>query len=467
VSPRVRAAGLSCAGAAHRRLGALPRALACFTLARALHDAAAAGDHLQVPLGPGQRAEDTYAAARVLIERGRPGDAWALLANLDGEGSAPATLAPSVTTLQDLERPASGPRRAQREALRTGALDRMQEIVRQEAPSSRGLERDDAVTFRAFPLDDEVVLLRRTATGEIVLARRTPLPRGRLVAMLGTLEEAMARQEPDDARWSTLAEPLARALAPDPAGLPAQTSFAMHGLLQRVPLTALPLPSGWLGTTTAVAWHPAGAPAAVDTDPRPGGAALFVVDPLGDLGLSTSEETLPAGARLLAGGSATRDALRQALPGSRWLHVDAHARFEPAFPDLSTVLLADGPVLGQELTAWASGLELANLSGCQTGRAPVTADSGRFGILGLLARRGIPWVVGARAALPNAVAIDFNRAFYGALEAGQPVPQAYRHALGEVSRRHPASGWAVLLLLHEGGGQSGAARTPPSPEGVR
>ncbi len=471
VSPRLRAAGLSCAGAAHRRLGALPRALACFTRARALHAGAGAGDHLQVPLGPGQRAEDTYAAARVLIELGRPGDAWALLADLDAEGSAPAetepALAPWVATLQDLERPASAPRRAQREALRTGALDRMQEIVRQEAPRSTGIERDRAVTFRAFPLDDEVVLLRRTSVGEFVLARRTPLPRSRLVGMLEALERAMTGQEPDDRRWSALAAPLARAVAPEAVGLPALTTFAMHGLLQRVPLAALPVPSGWLGNTTTVAWYPAGASAAVAEDPRAAGAALFVVDPLGDLGLSPSKEGVPAGARLLQGGSATREALREALAGSRWLHVDAHARFEPAFPDLSTILLADGPLLGQELTAWSSGLELANLSGCQTGRAPVTADSGRFGILGLLARGGVPWVVGARAALPNAVAIDFNRAFYGALGAGTQVPQAYREALAAVSRRHPASRWAVLLLLHGAGGQSGAARTPSSPEGVR
>jgi hypothetical protein len=472
VPPRLRALGLSGAGAAFRRLGALPRALACFTAARALHARAAAGDPLQVPLGPGQRAEDTYAAARVLLELSRPGEAWALLADLDGDGVAmeeePADVTPWLATLRELERPASGPRRAQREALRTGALDRMQEIVRQGGNPPVGIERDEAVTFRAFPLDDEVLLLRRTPGGEVVLARRTPMPRSRLVAALAALEDAMARQEPDDARWSMLAAPVAGAVSPDAAGLPPLTIFAMHGLLQRVPLAALPLPSGWLGTATTVAWHPAGGPADATAVPRSGGHALFVVDPLGDLGLPDPGEEIPAGARLLAGGSATREALRAALPPSRWLHVDAHAWFEPAFPDLSTVLLADGPLLGQELAAWAAGLELANLSGCQTGRAPVTADSGRFGILGLLARRGVPWVVGARAALPNALAVDFNRAFYGALEGGAPVPVAYRRALADVSRRHPASHWAALLLLHgPAGGQTPAARTPSSSEGVR
>jgi CHAT domain-containing protein len=147
--------------------------------------------------------------------------------------------------------------------------------------------------------------------------------------------------------------------------------------------------------------------------------------------------------------------------------VDAHARYEPAFPDLSAILLADGPVLGQELSAWAAGLELANLSGCRTGRAPVTADSGRFGMTGLLVRRGVPWAVGARAALPNALALDFNRAFYARLSEGAAVPDAYRIALAAAGERHPASHWAVLLLLHaEEGGQSRAARTPPSAEGL-
>jgi len=475
VTSRLRALGASCAGTAHRRLGALPRALACFSEARGLH-ARAARDPLPVPLGPGQRAEDTYAAARVVLELGRPAEAWALLAELDGEESAPAETAPEVApfvaTLRDLERPASGPRRAQREALRTGTLDRMQEAVRGEAPAMPPAAGDAAVDFRAFPLDDEIVLLHRTAEGEVVLARRSPFPRTRLVSSLAALEDAIARQEPDDARWTALAMPLAQALLPEAGEVGGETTFAMHGVLQRVPLAALPLPSTegrrWLAEETTVAWHPGGGQAEPAVAPRAEGGALFVVDPLGDLGLSDPGEALPQGARLLAGGSATREALREALPGSRWLHMDAHARFEPAFPDLSTVLLADGPLLGQELTAWAGGLTLANLSGCQTGRAPITADSGRFGILGLLARRGVPWVVGARAALPNALAVDFNRAFYGALASGDPVPRAYGKALVAVSRRHPASRWAVLLLLHAPeGGQTGAERTPSLSEGVR
>jgi CHAT domain-containing protein len=170
---------------------------------------------------------------------------------------------------------------------------------------------------------------------------------------------------------------------------------------------------------------------------------------------------------LLRGGEARRDAVRTALHGASALHVDAHARYEPAFPELSTLLLADGPLTGQELAAWSAGLALANLSGCRTGRAPVTADSGRFGMAGLLVRAGVPWVVASRAALHNDLAQDFNRAFHDALARGEPVPLAYGRALGRVRDGHPASHWAVLVLLRGSGGQSPPGRTPSPMEGAR
>ena len=471
-SPRLRAFGLGCAAAAYRMLGALGRAENRIARALTLHAATGALRLGQdVPLGPGQRAEDVYAAARIEIERGRPGAAWSILRALDDEASAPSdTAAPSlaagVATLVDLERPASAPRREQREAIRREVLDQMQEIVRTARAPVR-LEGAD-VSFRAFPLDDEIVLLRRLDDGGVATYRRTPMRRGRLVAAIGDVRDAIARQEPDDARWRALVAPLAKALAPRPEDVGPVTTFATHGILQEVPLAALPVTarSGarWLGEITTVAWQPAGAVAPMTRESERSGDAIFVIDPRGDLGLPVTP-----GTRVLRGDGATRDALRAALDRGRCLHVESHARYEPAFPELSSIALADGPVTGPELAVWASGLELVNISGCETGRAPVSADSGRFGLAGLLARRGVAWVVGARAALSNRLATDFNREFYAALSGGAAVPQAYRQALDVARSRHPASRWGVLVLLHTGPerGQSRPARTPYLAGGVR
>ena len=471
-SPRLRAFGLGCAAAAYRRLGRIDRAADRSARALALHAATGAARLGQdVPLGPGQRAEDVYAAARIEIERGHPYEAWTILRALDDEATAPSdgaapSLAAGVATLVDLERPASAPRREQRKAIRRETLDRMQEAVR----TARAPTRHDAaeVAYRAFPLDDEIVVLRRLDDGSIVTYRRTPMPRSRLVAAIGAVRDAIAREEPDDGRWRTLVAPLARALAPDPGDLGPVTTFATHGVLQEVPLAALPvttkLGARWLGELTTVAWHPAGAAASSPPARVRDGEAIYVIDPREDLGLP-----MAPGTRVLRGDGATRDALRAALGGGRWLHVESHARYEPAFPELSSILLADGPVTGPELAAWASGLELVNVSGCETGRAPVSADSGRFGLAGLLARRGVAWVVGARAALSNALAIDFDEEFYLALTERAPVPEAYRRALDLARSRHPASRWGVLVLLHAEPerGQSPPPRTPYLAGGVR
>ena len=472
-SPRLRAFGLGCAAAAYRKLGAIDRAEDRIARALALHAATGAARLGQdVPLGPGQRAEDVYAAARIEIERGRPEEAWSILRALDDEATAPSdTAAPSlaagVATLVDLDRPASGPRRAQRESIRRDTLDRMQELARTGgAPAPR--DAGD-VTYRAFPLDDEIVVLRRLTNGRIVTYRRTPMPRSRLVASIRDVRDAIAREEPDDARWLALVAPLARALAPLPEDVGPLTTFATHGILQEVPLAALPVASKngtrWLGEVTTVAWHPAGAGAgsAASDERARSGDAIYVIDPRQDLGLP-----IAPGTRVLRGDGATRDALRAALDHGRWLHVESHARYEPAFPELSSLVLADGPVTGPELAVWASGLELVNVSGCETGRAPVSADSGRFGLAGLLARRGVAWVVGARAALSNRLAIDFNREFYLGLAGGAPVPDAYRQALDRVRNRHPASRWGVLVLLHgkPERGQSEPPRTPYLAGGV-
>ncbi|HEX4825919.1 MAG TPA: CHAT domain-containing protein [Candidatus Polarisedimenticolaceae bacterium] len=472
-SPRVRAFAASATGAALRKLRKLEQASASYAKALALH-AASNATRLDDPLGPSPWAEDAYAAARVEVEGGRPEEAWAILEALDEDREtpprpAPVSLEPWLALLAELERPASSSRREERDAIRWSALDRMREAIRShDAPSKREQASTD---YRAFPVDVEVIVLRRTEGGRIVTYRRTPFSRAELVARISAVRDALERGDVDDARWDQLVEPLGRALAPRAEDLAAATAFAMHGILQDVPLAALRIPADaarrWLGEVTAPV-HRTAIATPVRRESAAGGAVV-VSDPRGDLGATAAWSGGPA--TILRGEGATRDALRRALSGAALLHVDAHAHYEPAFPELSTIVLADGVTTGQELAAWGPGLVFANLSGCATGRAPVSADSGRFGIAGLLARSGVPWVVAARAPLADALAAAFNRAFYAALAGGGDVPHAYRSGLEAVRRRSPASRWGAWVLLSgadaDRGGQTADARTPHLAGGLR
>ncbi|MEO1087978.1 MAG: CHAT domain-containing protein, partial [Acidobacteriota bacterium] len=146
-----------------------------------------------------------------------------------------------------------------------------------------------------------------------------------------------------------------------------------------------------------------------------------------------------------------------------WLHVDGHGRFDPAFPELSALLLADGALDLARLAELRSVPDFVNLSGCRTGAWPRTADSGRYGLGGLLIRRGASWVVASSADLDNRLAADFNRVFYRAFFDGADVAEAYRLGLVEVARSHPAASWSNLLLLAgpDASAREGGNSSPP------
>lgn len=508
----------SCASRALERQGRRDEAAGALRKAIFLHEHfASRGLGQSIALGPGQRADDYYRAARLEIDRGRPQVAWTILRDLDGllareDANLDCAGPPDDQTdrerdalllrLVALEAPAPGARRAQREAIRVSLMESLQEMERRRPacesgrvqgpprPADRGDTRDAArsddvgVMFRAFPLADEILVLGLSATGETHLYRRTRFPRKDLLRTTQKIRLSLDAHEPAGGRgWDALVEPLACALVPDPTDLREVTTFALYGALQEVPLAALPLRHAdasaprfgrqengvstggapdrhWLGDATVVAYRPSGAVRLAASSPATGalpavrssaGAdALFVVNPTGDLAAGAAlgrfyRETFPR-ARVLEGPEATLDALRPRLSAAAWLHIDAHARYDPAFPELTELLLADGPVTARQLRT-ADSLQLANLSACGSGRWPVTADSGRFGLAGEFARRGAAWVVGTRADLPDALAADFNRAFYEELAGGAGIPQAYGHAVRRCRSSHPVTEWAALLLL--------------------
>ncbi len=492
-TPRLAVWGLSCVGAARRLQGDLAGARGSFARALLAYELASPAELRQnLTLGPSQRADDYYQAARVEVELGRGEEAWALLAGLDrlaaaeqerlcrARAEAPALAArwqaadqrraELLAELLALEAPTSRRRRQELAPVVRDLKREAQELAREVPRCAAETEpaREAWAGFRAVPLPNEILLLERRRDGRVLLARRTPLDRRALRALLAEVSSALDRRQTGDEEWQRLLSPLARALAP-PAleRQPLETAYALHGLLQDVPLAALPMEFAaasrstmpathggggrrWLADWATVVHVPAEGRGAAVAEPR-GDEAWFLVDPRGNLAgarslVETYRRLFPA-ARVLAGEAATVQALSGGLASAGRLHLDAHGRYDPAFPELSNLELADGRLTASDLAALPAPRELVNLSACKTGRSPTTADSGLYGLAGLFAQRGTAWVVASRGNLDDAVAREFNQAFYTSLAAGASVPESHGQALARLRGRWPAAAWAGLLLL--------------------
>ncbi|HEY0556863.1 MAG TPA: CHAT domain-containing protein [Thermoanaerobaculia bacterium] len=494
------AARLSCQGRAYRLAGDLPAAARAFAAALSQHGRITGGLDQRLPLGPGERAEDFARAARVAVERGDPAAAWRLLLLLDSLSAQERERArcrelargaearrwdaierESAGLLRDLDallRLASSSRERQAAAVRVALEERLRLLWREwpgcAAPAPA---EDGGVDFRAFAVEDEVVLLRRGETGQVRLERRTRWPRRERLAALRALAAEVEAGRGDAERWRSLAAPMALAVLPlHPEALGPVTTFALHGSLQLLPLAALPLAAlplaapavpalagrRWLGEVTSVALHTAGARAMARDGERK--RPLFVVDPTGDLGgaersLAAYRRLFPE-ARILHGGEATAAAVRGALAAAEWLHVDAHASYDPVFPEMSRLQLAGGELSLMEWSRLPAPRRFANLSGCRTASWPTTADSGQYGLGGLLTRLGAGWVVATRGPIPDAAADRYNRAFYRAIAAGSTVPAAHAAGLAALRSDFPPQVWGAILLLRAAGSAEGGANLP-------
>jgi hypothetical protein len=496
--PQLEAARLSCQGRAHRLAGDLPAAARAFDAALAQHGRIAAGLDQRLPLGPGERAEDFARAARVAVERGDPVAAWRLLLLLDSmsvqerERESCRALArgadarrwsaldrESASLLRDLgslPQLASGSRERQAAALRVALEEKLRRLWREwPGCAAPGPPDDSGVDFRAFTVEDEVVLLHRDGVGRVEVERRTRLPRRERLAALHALAAEIEGAEADAgdaAQWRSLSASMAQAVLPrHPERLGPVTTFALHGSLQLVPLAAMSVSErGWLGEMTTVALYTAGAHASAGGGPAK--QPVLVVDPTGDLAgaersLAAYRRLFPRG-RILRGGDATREAVRGALGGAEWLHVDAHASYDPVFPEMSRLHLADGELSLVELSRLPAPRRFANLSGCRTASWPATADSGQYGLGGLLTRLGAGWVVATRGPIPDDAAYRYNQAFYRAIAAGSSVPGAHAAGLKAVRPDYPPRLWGAILLLRAAGaaekeGTGGQNSAPPTP----
>ncbi|MEM9385444.1 MAG: CHAT domain-containing protein [Pseudomonadota bacterium] len=474
--PRVAAWAFSLLGREARQRGALDEAASAFEAALILHAQRDASGATASASAPGLWADDVYRTARVAVERGRAEDAWQLLASLDDvlistpcpavdNGSDQARYTYLLGELAALQAPASGPRRAQQRSARRILLDELLQLSRDRCPSPPAASSlGTAAQLRAFALPDEILLLHRQGDSDVQLYRRTTYARSTLRADLAKLESAMARTV-DDRTWRALAKPLAEALAPRAEDFPADIPLhvALHGPLQRVPLEALPTgdspTSVWVADALTVTLGTGGVrsmePRLVETTRTP----LFVVNPSADLRAAASaapryRRWFPS-ALVLSEQEARYEAVKQALAQAEFIHVDAHAIYDPAFPGLSQIRLAgERGLLAQDLVRADAPYAFVNLSACDSGRWPESAGSGVYGLGGAVARASAAWVIAARAPLADEVAATLNNSFYQRLRDGADPVSAYRFAHAQVRQQHPASRWGPLMLLGGVGGKA-------------
>ncbi|MCH9648814.1 MAG: CHAT domain-containing protein [Deltaproteobacteria bacterium] len=510
----------SCLGQARRGEADPEGALEAFEQALVHHALISPDVSEGLPMVPGQEVDDYYRAARAAVEMGEAEYAWHLLETLDlqaaefreGCGDRLVSGNPELESRrQDLlqrlswtEPPLAPDRSQQLKPVRWSLLQALEGLHRSllvacSEPSGTGtggsgegsaqpgsefrrpayFQSTAPADFRVFALPDEVLLLGRQDDGRIDV-RRTPWSRQELRRLLqevaraqraGSVMGGQVDSSQDSQAWRVLAQPLARALAPlnfssgAPQPLGQVTRYALHGPLQTIPLAALPVrvlgEERWLGEVTTVVLHP---PWVVSRRPvesaTPLGRPLFVVDPTLTLpsgrGQGDQFRDLYPGASFLEGSAATRSAVAEALGAASFVHIDSHGHFDAAFPTLSGLDLHDGRLtLGDFLT---SGFPrgLVNLSGCFTGTGTETGGSSLYGLAGILAQRGVSWVVASHSAVSDRLLADFNQGFYQNLTKGEGVPASFRLAMGEIRGTYPAAAWSNLVLVGSGFSDLGA-----------
>jgi tetratricopeptide (TPR) repeat protein len=120
------------------------------------------------------------------------------------------------------------------------------------------------------------------------------------------------------------------------------------------------------------------------------------------------------GATVLRGAAARADAVRDALDGAGLAHLAAHGTFRDGNALLSSVSLADGPLMAYDLEMLRRPPRLVVLSACDAGRA----GAALMGLPGVLLRFGTATVIASVAPVGDGAARDFMVAVHRQLARG-------------------------------------------------
>lgn len=219
-------------------------------------------------------------------------------------------------------------------------------------------------------------------------------------------------------------------------------------LLERMSVAVVP--------TLAIAPTATGAGAGT-SEPWKGGPALVVAAPdevapevavEGELVAARLREGGHVGAvRLLSGADATVDAMIEALPDARLIHLACHGVYRADNPLFSRLRLSDRWLTSAEIVQLKMPGALVALSACESGRHGHSAEPVGLGWAFLAA--GATGVVVSQWMVHDDAAGDLMADYYDRLNAGDPPAEALRQAQlqAAVLRPHPYY-WAPFTYLH-------------------
>lgn len=151
-----------------------------------------------------------------------------------------------------------------------------------------------------------------------------------------------------------------------------------------------------------------------------------------------------SGGRAFQEADATESALLRALRGSRMVHVATHGDLTSGAAAFQRLYLSsDGPNDGllhahELLGLDARGLQLVTLSACGTALGRFDAGDNLRGLIANLFLAGAETAVGTLWDLESSAASTFFRAMYRALAADATRFAAFKRALEETKKAHPA-----------------------------
>lgn len=446
------------------------------------------------------RLEAHEGAVRLLVETGRPGEAFRvaeaargrLLLELMADGRPELSPTSRVDSLRSALR--DGYRR-----LRAAGADERPDIeadLSRTADALEAVERTrpgagrEASVARARPVGVAAVREEVLGPGQGLLAyfwgdRKVYgwwLDGARLVAReMGSADSLAATvaflrkvlQDPTgEVDWRPAARRVARELvAPLGAG-DGDLLIVPDGPLAALPFEALPDPNRDtpVGLRRQVAYGPSASVLTAlarqrDADrPDRGTLVAAVPDPPEPTALPSlphvREEArrvaaLFDGAEMLLGRSATRERWRAMEPGRyRHLHFATHALADAGWPGRARLLMADGPLDIPAIRELELRADLVTLSACETGLGRRVPGEGVLGLTHAFLSAGARGVLVTLWQVRDRSAARFMDAFYRRLRQGDPPAEALRLARRSFVQAggtdaHPAR-WAPYVLVGPG-----------------
>jgi tetratricopeptide (TPR) repeat protein len=221
-----------------------------------------------------------------------------------------------------------------------------------------------------------------------------------------------------------------------PAGLSAQLPWSALPVLRGRPVTVAPSATWWVARHAVAGGQGQAAGSGPDdgTAAPPAQREVHVAGP----GVARAVEEVRAcargapSARVLTGDTATVAAVLRAADGAQVLHVAAHGAHEADNPLFSSLLLADGSLVGHDLDALSALPRDVVLSACETGRSSIRPGDEALGMTAAFLHGGSRSVVASVARIGDETAARVAVAHHEALRRGLSPAQALALAVGDV-----------------------------------